>query len=84
MTPPIKHGTRAGYQRCVLRPEGSCVECRQADRAYVERWRLNASLPIRHGTLTGYARCFRQPGGSCEPCRKAHSTYQKKWRTEHQ
>jgi len=70
----IAHGTRNGYQQCVKRDEGSCVDCRTAAREYVAT--LTTDIP--HGTLYGYLRCHQRPEGSCGPCRAAHADRRKK------
>jgi len=33
-TRPLVHGTQRGYQRCRLREEGACDECKAAQAAY--------------------------------------------------
>lgn len=35
----IQHGTPHGYSQCVKRPEGSCDECRAAQRQYRREYR---------------------------------------------
>ena len=32
---PIEHATRRGYQKCVLRPEGACDPCKDANSDYL-------------------------------------------------
>ena len=33
---PIPHGTREGYRRCHVRPEGACKACAEAQSRYME------------------------------------------------
>lgn len=35
----IEHGTYGGYHECRQRVEGSCADCREANRTYLRAWR---------------------------------------------
>lgn len=80
----IRHGTRgsSGYQRCRQRLQGSCADCRIAERDYIHHYLRTSKAPLRHGTggNSGYHRCRLRPEGPCEDCREANRTALAKWR----
>jgi hypothetical protein len=47
----IEHGTYGGYQQCRRRSEGSCAECKAANRTYIAEYRRRRP----HVTTPGYA-----------------------------
>ena len=71
---PVRHGTRAGYNRHGCR----CEACRDWGREYHRRRReqlRQSGKPIPHGTANGYS----HHGCRCEACRDWNQEYRRRY-----